>query len=397
MIVGIKNNNRYVVPLVICFMFFISSCQGRDKEGIYVGAERFGRYVDALQNQRVAMVVNHTSYVKEKHLVDLLQEKGIKIKRIFAPEHGFRGDHSDGAKIKDGVDLRSGVEIFSLYGKYRKPTKSSMKDIDVCIFDIQDVGCRFYTYISTLFYVMEACAENNVKCIVLDRPNPNGDYVDGPVLDMKYRSFVGIAPIPVVHGCTVGELARMYKGEKWFNLSEKLDLEVIPCLNYTHSLKYIPPIAPSPNLPNYKAIRMYPSLCFFEATTVSIGRGTDFPFQVIGYPNKNYGSYAFTPVSTPHVSKYPKQEGKRCFGEKIRDEQPYDHFTFSYFYQWSQKFSTVDDFVDRPKWLDLLVGDNWVRVALQNKLPIDEWKKKYSSGLSRYKKVRDKYLLYPEK
>ncbi|MDC1106771.1 DUF1343 domain-containing protein [Prolixibacteraceae bacterium] len=397
MIVGIKNINSNKVYWLICLMLFFLSCQGHQQKKLRIGAERFDRYVEALKGKRVAMVVNHTSYVNERHIVDILQDKGVNIQRIFAPEHGFRGNHSDGAKIQNGVDPESGVEIFSLYGKYRKPPQSSLKNIDICIFDIQDVGCRFYTYISTLFYVMEACAQYNVACIVLDRPNPNGDYVAGPVLDMKYRSFVGIAPIPVVHGCTVGELAKMYKGEKWVKGGEFLILEVIPCLNYKHSMKYIPPIAPSPNLPNYKAIRLYPSLCFFEATTVSIGRGTSYPFQVIGYPNDSFGSYTFTPRSIPHVSKYPKQEGELCYGEMIQDQDEYSRFTFSYFHNWAQKFSTVEAFVDRAKWLNLLVGNDWVIPALKNKLPIDQWEKKYSLELSRYNKVRSKYLLYPEK
>lgn len=381
--------------LVFVLIFLLSDgCKA--KTDVEEGASRIESYLPMLKGKRVGVVVNHTSYVDDSHIVDLLQSNGVNVVRIFAPEHGFRGDHSAGAEITDGVDQKSGVSIFSLYGKHRKPTATVMKELDLCLFDIQDVGCRFYTYISTLFYVLEACAENNVEMVVLDRPNPNGDYVSGPVLKPAYRSFVGIAPIPIVHGCTVGELALMYKGEGWIKHASSLKLQVVTCRHYAHDLKYVPPIAPSPNLPNYRSIRLYPSLCLFEATTVSIGRGTSFPFQVIGYPQKEFGDYSFTPESIPHVSKYPKLEGEVCYGDSFLELEDYPPFTFNYFYQWAMKFDKLSDFVDRPKWLNLLVGDDFVLDALKNKLPFEQWEKKYSSDLVRYKQVRAKYLLYPE-
>ncbi|HSH19822.1 MAG TPA: DUF1343 domain-containing protein, partial [Draconibacterium sp.] len=245
--------------------------------GVITGAEQSGKYLPLIQNKRVALVVNHTSMVKNVHIVDFLLGENVKVEKIFAPEHGFRGDASAGEEIKDGIDSKRGIPVISLYGQTKKPTAEHLKNLDILIFDIQDVGCRFYTYISTLHLVIEACAENNLKLIVLDRPNPNGDYIAGPVLKPGFESFVGMDPIPVVHGCTVGELAFMINGEKWHNSKKKCDLQVIPVQNYAHLTKYELPVRPSPNLPNYLSVRLYPSLCFFEATSVSVGRGTDFP------------------------------------------------------------------------------------------------------------------------
>ncbi|QZE14406.1 DUF1343 domain-containing protein [Halosquirtibacter laminarini] len=396
MLKQIKSGNKsMIIAFVLCFIVIGASELKADRP-IKMGAQSTDIYLDELKGERVGVVVNHTSYVDQVHLVDFLVSKNIKVQKIFAPEHGFRGNHSDGAKVSNSVDPKSGVSIVSLYGKHKKPTDQMMQDIDVCVFDIQDVGCRFYTYISTLFYVMESCAKNDVRLIVLDRPNPNGDYVDGPVLDLKYRSFVGIAPIPIVHGCTIGELAKMYQGEKWISNASKLQMKVVPCQGYDHRMKYVPPIAPSPNLPNYKSIRLYPSLCFFEATTASIGRGTEIPFQVIGYPDSTMGDFTFEPQSIPHVSKYPKHEGEVCYGESFPNDEDYPTFTFKYLYNWSKKFQCTNDFVDRPKWMNLLVGSDLVVNALQKKIPLSQWKEKYSKDLTRYKQVRKKYLLYPE-
>ena len=230
-------------------------------------------------NKRVGLVANQTSKIKNEHLVDALLNEGVNLVKVFSPEHGFRGKSDAGEKVKDEIDLQTGLPVYSLYGKTkRKPSKEILKDIDVIIFDLQDVGVRFYTYISSLHYVMEACAENNVSLLVLDRPNPNGFYIDGPILDLEFRSFVGMHPVPVVHGMTIGEYASMINGEKWLENMVQCSLEVIPCLNYNHSTRYVLPIPPSPNLPNMRSIYLYPSLCFFEGTNVSVGRGTDFPF-----------------------------------------------------------------------------------------------------------------------
>ncbi len=288
-------------------------------------------YLPLIQDKRVALVVNHTSLVGQLHLVDYLKRKNIKIEKIFAPEHGFRGDVSAGAEIKDNIDAKTGIPVISLYGETRKPTKEQMQNVDIVVFDIQDVGCRFYTFISTLHLVMEACAENNVPLVVLDRPNPNGDYVAGPVRKPGFESFVGMDPIALVHGCTVGELAKMINGEGWLETKNKCDLTVIPVLNYTHSTKYKLPVKPSPNLPNYTSVRLYPSLCFFEATSVSIGRGTEFPFQVIGGPDSTLGKFQFTPISIPGVSDHPLNEGKVCYGVDLRSLTTYSQIHFKIF------------------------------------------------------------------
>ena len=243
-----------------------------------------------------------------------------------------------GEVIKCGVDSKTGIPVISLYGQTKKPTAEHLKNLDILIFDIQDVGCRFYTYISTLHLVIEACAENNLQLIVLDRPNPNGDYVAGPVLKPGFESFVGMDPIPIVHGCTVGELANMINGEKWHKANKSCDIKVVPVKNYTHSTKYELPVRPSPNLPNYLSVRLYPSLCFFEATSVSVGRGTDFPFQVLGGLNKNLGDFKFTPKSIPNVAVHPLNEGKECYGVDLRSLKVVPNFTLKYFIDFYNKY-----------------------------------------------------------
>ncbi|MCP4061340.1 MAG: DUF1343 domain-containing protein, partial [Pseudoalteromonas sp.] len=248
-----------------------------------VGAAQYKHYLPQLQNKRVGLVVNQTSLVENTHLVDALLTKNITITKIFAPEHGFRGDHDAGAHVKNAVDSKTGIPLISIYGKNKKPSAEALSEVDVIIFDIQDVGVRFYTYISSMHYMMEAAAEQGIEFIVLDRPNPNIAYVDGPILERQFKSFVGMHPIPVLHGMTVGELAKMIKGESWINKAADLKLTVIPVDHYTRSTSYNLPVKPSPNLPNDQSIALYPSLCFFESTPVSIGRGTDFAFQVIGY------------------------------------------------------------------------------------------------------------------
>ena len=257
--------------------------------------------------------------IKNVHLVDILLNEGVNIVKVFSPEHGFRGKADAGAKVRDEIDLQTGLPIYSLYGKSRrKPSKEVLKDIDLMLFDLQDVGVRFYTYISSMHYVMESCTENNIPLILLDRPNPNGFYVDGPILDPKFKSFVGMHKVPVVHGMTIGEYAKMINGENWLNDSVQCSLEVIPCLNYNHFMKYKLPIAPSPNLPNMRSVYLYPSLCFFEGTNVSIGRGTNLQFQIIGNPNwKNY-TFTFTPESMPGA-KTPKHINSKCYGIDLRN------------------------------------------------------------------------------
>jgi uncharacterized protein YbbC (DUF1343 family) len=290
----------------------------QESKPLVLGAERIDVYLKELKGKRVGLVVNQTSTIMHTHLVDTLKSLGINIKKVFAPEHGFRGDHSAGAVIKNGIDDKTGLPVVSLYGSTKKPSVEMLADIDIMVFDIQDVGVRFYTYISTMHYVMEACAEQGKKVVVLDRPNPNGFYIDGPVLQEAYKSFIGMHPIPLVHGLTVAELAKMINGEKWLKNGVQCSLVVVPCLNYNHQTLYQLPIKPSPNLPNMNSVYLYPYLGLFEGTNVSIGRGTELPFQVVGRPGFK-GSYSFTPKNIPGIADDPKFEGKLCGGEIVMD------------------------------------------------------------------------------
>jgi uncharacterized protein YbbC (DUF1343 family) len=364
--------------------------------GVITGAEQSDKYLPLIQNKRVGMVVNHTSMVGKTHLVDFLLTKNVRVDKIFAPEHGFRGDASAGEEIKDGVDLKTGIPIISLYGQTKKPTFEHLKNLDVLIFDIQDVGCRFYTYISTLHLVIEACAENNLQLIVLDRPNPNGDYVAGPVLKPGYESFVGMDPIPVVHGCTVGELAKMINGEKWQKAPNDCDLEIISIQNYTHLTKYDLPESPSPNLPNYLSVRLYPSLCFFEATSVSVGRGTDFPFQVLGGLNKDLGDFKFTPQSIPGVTVNPLNEGKECYGIDLRSIKNVPKFTLKYFIDFYNKYEYKSEFLIRENWFNKLAGTDKLLALIRSGKNESEILSEFNLELENYKLIRKKYLLYTD-
>lgn len=289
-----------------------------EEKTIQVGAEQLAEYIPLLQNKTVALVVNQTSRLGKGHLVDILLQQGIRIKTIFAPEHGFRGKADAGEKVADGKDGKTGIPLISLYGKNKKPTTQQLDGIDWVIFDIQDVGARFYTYISTMHYVMEACAENKVQFLVLDRPNPNGHYVDGPVLKSSFKSFVGMHSIPIVHGMTIGEYAKMVKGEGWINNSEQCQLRVVPCKNYSHKKSYELPVKPSPNLPNNRSIYLYPSLCLFEGTAISVGRGTDKQFQIYGHPDLSNKPFQFTPVPKDGA-KYPKHQDQLCYGYDLSE------------------------------------------------------------------------------
>lgn len=371
-------------------------CSVANNNNIITGAEQPEKYLPLVENKRVGLVVNHTSLVEQIHLADFLINKKIKVEKIFAPEHGFRGDASAGEEIKDGVDSKTGIPVISLYGQTKKPTPAHLKNLDILIFDIQDVGCRFYTYISTLHLVIEACAENNIPLIVLDRPNPNGDYVAGPVLKPGFESFVGMDPIPVVHGCTVGELAKMINGEKWHKAAKSCDLHVIPVQNYTHLTRYELPASPSPNLPNYLSVRLYPSLCFFEATSVSVGRGTDFPFQVLGGLNKNLGDFKFSPKNIPGVAVNPLNEGKVCYGVDLRllDEAP--KFTIKYFMDFYNKFEVKTDFLIRENWFNTLAGNAELLAQIRKGKSESEIIDFLKPDLENYKLTRKKYLLYPD-
>lgn len=377
-----------------------------DNAAITVGAERMEQYLPLLQNQQVALVVNQTSVVGEKHLVDALIAEGVEVVKIFAPEHGFRGTADAGESVKNGIDVKTGRPIVSLYGKNKKPNADQLRGIDIVIFDIQDVGARFYTYISTMHYVMEACAEQDKKVLILDRPNPNGHYVDGPILDPAFKSFVGMHPIPIVHGLTVGELACMINEEGWLKDGLNCNVEVIPCLGYSHQSFYQLPIKPSPNLPNMESVYLYPSLCFFEGTIVSVGRGTDHPFQMIGHPkigtNSGTGDHVFRPAPKPGA-KYPKLEGQTCYGTFLgnstwSDFQNMSELNIDWFHDYHNilQKNTSEPFFLKTLFIDKLAGTDQLRKDLLAGKTVNEIRQAWQKDLEAYKQMRKKYLLYPD-
>lgn len=350
-----------------------------------------------LKQKRVGLVVNQTSLIADKHLVDSLLSRGIKIVKLYAPEHGLRGKADAGEHISDDIDVRTGIPIVSIYGDKKRPSKESLEGIDVMVFDIQDVGARFYTYISTLHYVMEALADSQIPLIILDRPNPNGHYVDGPVLDTsKYRSFVGMHPIPVVHGLTIGEYGKMINGEGW--IKDPCELTVIPCINYDHNTMYDLPVKPSPNLPNLRAILLYPGICFFEGTSASLGRGTSSPFQVVGHPDYPDTAFSFTPLPTSGAM-HPPLENKRCFGvdlttidiDSLYQNRQLDLSVLLHFYENLPKESFFN-----ASWFDKLAGGPSLREAIINGKTETEIRESWKGGIEAFKKERQPYLLYPE-
>ncbi|WP_206483030.1 DUF1343 domain-containing protein [Thalassotalea sp. G2M2-11] len=367
-----------------------------------VGAEQVQRYLPRLINKKVGLVVNQSSRAKGKHLVDLLHENNITISKIFAPEHGFRGKKDAGEVFNSSKDEQTGIDIVSIYGKNKKPSTKVLTELDVIIFDIQDVGVRFYTYINSMFYMMQAAAQHDIEFIVLDRPNPNIAYVDGPMLDDKFRSFVGLLPIPLIHGMTVGELAKMIVGEGWLdtienpnNIKHKLNLQVVKVLDYSRADHYDLPVLPSPNLPNSTAIRLYPSLCFFEATPVSVGRGTDFPFQVLGHDTLAIGDFEFTPRSIVGAASNPKLKGKKLTGMDLRASQ-ISGFDLSLFYQWYQLFAQHDnEFFQRAQFLDKLAGTDQIRLDMLAGKSLAAITAKWQNGLAAFNAQRQPYLLYP--
>ncbi|WP_430813652.1 exo-beta-N-acetylmuramidase NamZ family protein [Carboxylicivirga sp. RSCT41] len=360
-----------------------------------LGCEQVEEYLPLLKDKRVGLLVNHTSVVNGVHIVDTLLAQNIKITKIFAPEHGFRGKADAGEHIDSNVDVETGIPVISLYGKHKKPTEEDLSGLDIVIFDIQDVGVRFYTYISSMHYMMEACAEQGVPMVVFDRPNPNGDYFDGPILKDKFKSFVGMHPIPVVHGLTVGELAKMINGEKWLKDSLQCDLSIIEMDNYNHNMMYSLPIKPSPNLPNDISIRLYPSLCFFEATEVSVGRGTYMPFQIIGYPDSTFGEFTFTPVSIDGMSKYPPQQDKLCYGVDLRSESLSHRFSLEYLLDFYEKSSYSDDFISNERWFNLLAGTDELFKQVKAGLTEEQIRQTWQDELNEYSRLRDHYLIYP--
>ncbi|MCE7055530.1 DUF1343 domain-containing protein [Algoriphagus sp. AGSA1] len=380
-----------IALLFISYSLVTSARQGR----AMVGADRPELYLKQLQGKNVGIVANQTSILthsNNKHVVDFLLEKGIKVKKVFVPEHGFRGQADAGEKVDNTVDSKTGLPIISLYGNNKKPKPEQIADLDILVFDLQDVGVRFYTYISTMHYLMEAAAENGKKVIILDRPNPNGDYVAGPVLKKGFESFVGMHPIPVVHGLTVGELAQMINGEKWLKGGIKVDLEVIPVANWTHGTAYKLPVKPSPNLPNELSIRLYPSMCFFEGTIVSLGRGTHFPFQVYGYPDPKFGNFTFTPVSIDGMSKNPPHQDKKCYGVNLGGEALSHGFTLKYLLDAYHKSGKEQAFFNN--FFNTLAGTDQLKKMIMAGKSESEITASWQEDLKKYEILRAKYLMY---
>jgi uncharacterized protein YbbC (DUF1343 family) len=364
---------------------------------VKTGAARTSLYLQLLKGKNVAIIGNQTSIIekrkknqKEKHLVDSLLSLGINIKKVFAPEHGFRGKADAGEIIKDGVDSRTNLPIISLYGNNKKPSKEQLKSIDIVVFDIQDVGARFYTYISTLHYVMEACAELNIKLIILDRPNPNSHYIDGPVLEIAHKSFVGMHKVPVVYGMTIGEYGKMINGEKWLKNGVQCGLSVIPLENYTHQTAYSLPVKPSPNLPNNKSINLYPSLCFFEGTTISAGRGTEIQFQIYGSPFLARSQFSFTPQAN-EGAKYPKYKNELCFGEDLRTTKKLSELDISFLINAYKQNSSKEFF---NTFFTKLAGTKKLQQQIEQGLSKEEIRKSWEKGLEEFKLIRKKYLIY---
>lgn len=403
--------------ILILFSLIVASCNGNIEnkfntnhfeESEYVAeplapivpaAERLQLYLPDLKNKRVGIVVNHTSRVGKTHLVDSLLSLEIDIEKIFAPEHGFKGSADAGEKVQDG--MYKNIPVISLYGKNRKPSNGQMLDLDIIVFDIQDVGVRFYTYISTMTYVLDAAAENNVPVIILDRPNPNGFYVDGPVLESEFSSFVGLHEVPVVYGMTIGEYASMVKGESWLESKIDLNLKVIPCNNYDHTMTYDLPIKPSPNLPNLRSVLLYPSLCFFEGTTMSIGRGTNKQFQLIGHPAIQKTKFVFTP-KPGEGSANPKLNGQVCNGQDLSGLSPEQikmkgeivlHYVLKYYQQMN---AASEDFFLENNFFNKLAGSESLKKSIINGKSEKEIRNTWSEKINQFKEIRKKYLLYKD-
>jgi len=383
---------------IIIFAFFYGSTLFSQ---IITGAAQTERYLPLLQNKQVAVCLNQTAVIGATHLVDTLISANINVVKIFAPEHGFRGEAEAGAHIQSSTDAKTGVPIVSLYGKNKKPSPEQLKDVEIIIFDIQDVGCRFFTYISTLHYIMETAAAAKIPLLILDRPNPNGYFVDGPVLEENYKSFVGMHTVPVVHGMTIGEYALMINGEKWLENNLVCELQVIDCKNYTHNDRYSLPINPSPNLSSDEAIYLYPSLCLFEGTEISIGRGTATPFQIFGHPNLTVGDFYFIPEPIKGVSENPPQKGKKCRGFDLTDEarenlNNHNIFNISYLLTAYKRFPKELIFFSNPDFFDKLAGNSTLRRQIINGKSEEEIRASWQPALENFKTIRSKYLLYSE-
>ena len=392
--------SELVFPIVIKITFFLIVINSAQKsfaqtERILVGAEQTELYFKDIKNKRIAVVANQTSRIRSRnkyvHLIDTLISMNINVKKVFAPEHGFRGIADAGEKVSDGFDIKTGLPIVTLYGENRKPSSKHLENIDVVIFDIQDVGARFYTYISTMHMVMESVAENNKKIYILDRPNPNGHYVDGPILDMKFKSFVGMHPVPIVHGMTVGEFAMMINEEGWLKKGIKSDLKVIPLKNYDRKIIYDLPIKPSPNLPNKQSINLYPSLCFFEQTDISIGRGTNMQFQIFGNPYWDNKLFSFTPKSMSGA-KFPKHQNTKCYGFDLSNQSILSRINLEWLiFAYNNSKDKLSFF---KKGFVRLAGNNILQKQIENGKTAKQIRAGWKKGIKKFKNLRKNYLLY---
>ena len=395
---------------MLFFVFLLFSCQSHpersdhhsnnntlvenEDSSLVLGAERIEELIEIIGDRAVAVVGNQTSILgNATHLVDTLLRRDVQLIKVFSPEHGFRGKGSAGQKINDSKDEMTGLPIVSLYGDHKKPTKEDLANIELVIFDIQDVGVRFYTYISTLHNVMEACAEFGLPVLVLDRPNPNGDYIDGPVLELAHKSFVGMHPVPVVHGMTIGEYALMINGEHWLKDSLQCDLKVLACKNYHHAMEYSLPVPPSPNLRSDISIRLYPSLCFFEGTTISVGRGTKQPFELYGHPDMDKDNFSFKPKSMMGAV-YPKHQNLQCGGVNLSNESLDSRFTLHYLLDALKLTGDPVSTINRKKFFVLLSGSEKLYNQIINGLSEKEIRKTWRSDLDAYSAIRNKYLRY---
>jgi uncharacterized protein YbbC (DUF1343 family) len=393
---------NFIKNTVLLFVLTLLSCRNQSstqaQTPISVGAQQTAQYLPILKNKNIGIVANQTTVIFKEdgytHVVDSLLRLNIAVKKVFAPEHGFRGTADAGEYVKDGVDAGSGVPIMSLYGANKKPSAQALDGLDVIIFDVQDVGARFYTFLSTLHYMMETCAKLGITVLVLDRPNPNGHYVDGPILDLKYSSFVGVHPVPIVHGLTVGEYAKMINGEGWLTDGIQCDLKVIPVENYTHQTAYALPIKPSPNLPNAKAINLYPSLCLFEGTNVSMGRGTALQFQIFGSPFLEHSDYSYEFVPKPNVgAKYPVHENKICKGLNLQNLSSLDYIELKWVIDAYQNTENKIDFFS--PFFTKLAGQKLLQEQIESGWTAAQIRESWKPDLERYKLLRAPYLLYP--
>jgi uncharacterized protein YbbC (DUF1343 family) len=393
MAMNLRINIRNYFLVTLIFLVSTPPIQGQSNHKIITGAEQMDQLLPLLQNKSVALMVNQTSVIGKTHLVDSLLRLKVNIKKILAVEHGFRGKADAGETINNAMDGATGLPVVSIYGskEKQKPTAEQLAGVEVIIFDIQDVGVRFFTYISSLHYLMEACAENEKKLIVLDRPNPNGAYVDGPVLIPELRSFVGMHPIPILHGMTVGELAQMINGEGWLAGGKKCDLQVLSMKNYDHGKKYSLLIKPSPNLPNDHAIALYPSTCLLEGTVISVGRGTLTPFEVLGNPSLKNQSFEFKPVSIDGMAKNPPYENKTCYGVDLQKDTV-KGLSLAYV------IKMYHDYPDKEKYFtsyfDKLAGNKILKEQIKQGMSEDQIKDSWREEINQYKSVRKKYLLY---